>query len=118
MKSAKKTCGRKTPKKTLEYASDWITPNHWIQIGLTRSQVRAITRLGKRWRRLEAAGDDLRNRPCATMARYLISLALLNPEETQTKLEYLTRYMAAEGFNTLGVYCDHVMRAQEKPVRK
>jgi hypothetical protein len=48
------------------------------------------------------------------MARYLISLGLLNLEETQAKLVALTRYIDTEGFNSLGKYCDHVMRAQER----
>jgi hypothetical protein len=110
MKSAKKTYQRKAPAKALEYAGDWITGNYWIRIGLTNRQVRAITRLGKRWR--------FRKAPCATMARYLVSLALLSAKETQAKLEALTRYMEAEGFNSLGKYCDDVMLAQEKLVRK
>ena len=110
MKGVKKTCERKAPEKALECDGDWITGNYWIQVGLTNSQVRAITRLGKRWR--------VRKAPCATMARYLISLALLNPEDTQAKLEALTKYIEAEGFNSLGSYCDDVMRAQEKLGRK
>ena len=91
--------------EVLEHAGDMITGNHWIQIGLTRSQVRAITRLGKRW--------SIQKSPCATMARHLISLALLNLAETEAKLEALTRYIEAEGFHSLGTYCDDVMRAQE-----
>jgi hypothetical protein len=103
-------CRRKPPQKALESSGDWITGNYWIQIGLTNSQVRAITRLGKRW--------SIRERPCATMAKYLISLALLNPKETEAKLAALVRYIEAEGFNSLGCYCDDVMRAQEKLARK
>ena len=106
MKSAKKTCKRKAPAKALEYAGDEITGSYWIKIGLTNSQVRAITRLGKRW--------DIKKSPCASMARYLISLSLLNLDETQAKLVALTRYIKAEGFNSLGCYCDDVMRAQER----
>ena len=52
------------------------------------------------------------------MARHLISLGLLNLEETQTKLVALTKYMEVEGFNSLGVYCDQVMRTQERPGKK
>jgi hypothetical protein len=96
--------------KILERDGDWISGNHWIQIGLTKSQVRAITRLGKRW--------TIKKSPCATMARYLISLGLLNLEETHAKLVALTRYIEAEGFLTLGCYCDHVMRAQEPGAAK
>ena len=79
-------------------------------MGLTRSQVRAITRLGKRW--------SFQKSPCAMMARYLISLGLLNLEETHEKLVALTRYIEAEGFNSLGCYCDNVMRAQERLASK
>ena len=96
--------------EVLEYAGDMITGNHWIQIGLTRSQVRAITRLGKRW--------DIGKSPCATMARHLISLSLLNLPETEAKLVALTRYIKAEGFLSLGCYCDHLMRAQERLARR
>ena len=106
MKSAKTPCNPKAPAKARESASDWITGNYWIQIGLTKSQVRAITRLGKRWR--------IPKSPCATMARYLISLSLLNVEETFAKLEALTRYIEAEGFHSLGTYCDDVMKTQER----
>jgi hypothetical protein len=108
---------KRAPAKTavqrsevLEYAGDMLTGNHWIQIGLTRSQVRAITRLGKRW--------SIRKSPCATMARHLISLSLLNLAETEAKLEALTRYIKAEGFLSLGKYCNHVMRAQERLAKK
>jgi hypothetical protein len=48
------------------------------------------------------------------MARHLISLGLLNLEETNAKLAALLKYIEAEGFNTLGCYCDHVMRTQER----
>src|ERR1039457_455267 len=101
-----KTLARKAAQRNqvLECAGDMLTGNHWIQVGLTRSQVRAITRLGKRW--------SIRNAPCATMARHLISLGLLNLAETEAKLEALTRYIKAEGFLSLGCYCDHVMRSQ------
>ena len=107
-----KTLARKAAQRNqvLECAGDMLTTNHWIQVGLTRSQVRAITRLGKRW--------SIPNSPCATMARHLISLGLLNLEETQAKLGALTRYMKAEGFNSLGVYCDQVMRTQECLAKK
>jgi hypothetical protein len=52
------------------------------------------------------------------MARHLISLGLLNLEETQEKLVALTKYMEAEGFSSLGEYCDQVMRAQERLAKK
>ena len=108
LKPARRTLAKKTarPVQVLESDGDWITGNYWIKIGLTNSQVRAITRLGKRW--------TIRNSLCATMARYLISLSLLNLDETQAKLVALTRYIKAEGFNSLGCYCDDVMRAQER----
>jgi len=111
-KPARRTLAKKTarPVQVLESQGDWVTGNCWIKIGLTNSQVRAITRLGKRW--------TIRNSPCATMARYLISLSLLNLDETQAKLVALTRYIEAEGFQTLGTYCDHVMRAQERIGKK
>jgi hypothetical protein len=52
------------------------------------------------------------------MARYLISLSLLDLEDTQAKLVALTRYIEAEGFNTLGCYCDDAMRRQERLAKK
>jgi ribulose kinase len=112
LKPARRTLAKKTarPVQVLESAGDWITGDYWIKIGLTNSQVRAITRLGKRW--------NFRESPCATMARYLISLSLLNLEETQAKLVALTRYIEAEGFHSLGTYCDDVMRAQERMGKK
>jgi hypothetical protein len=106
MKCAKKPCKLAARQQALEYAGDWITGNYWIQVGLTKSQVRALTRLGK--------SGGIRKEPCATMARYLISLGLLNLKETQAKLDALTRYIAAEGFHSLGCYCDDVMRAQDR----
>jgi hypothetical protein len=107
-----KTLARKAAQRNqvLECEGDMLTGNHWIQVGLTRSQVRAITRLGKRW--------SIQKSPCATMARHLISLGLLNLEETQEKLVALTKYMEAEGFSSLGEYCDQVMRAQERLAKK
>jgi hypothetical protein len=112
LKTAHRTLAKKAVRRSqiLESEGDWIMGNYWIQIGLTNSQVRAITRLGKCW--------SVRKSPCATMARYLISLSLLNLEETQAKLGALTRYIEAEGFNSLGMYCDHVMRAQERLANK
>ena len=103
----KRALGR---EQILEVADDMIATNCYIKIGLTRSQVRAITRLGKRW--------SIRESPCATMARYLISLSLLDLEGTQAKLVALVRYIEAEGFHTLGHYCDHVMRRQERLAQK
>jgi hypothetical protein len=112
LKTAHRTLAKRAVRRrqVLEYEGDWITGNYWIKIGLTNSQVRAISRLAKRW--------SIRKSPCATMARYLISLPLLNLEETQAKLGALTRYIEAEGFNSLGMYCDHVMRAQERLANK
>src|ERR1035441_4235198 len=112
LKSAPLALAKKAVRRgqVLESSGDWITGNHWIQVGLTQNQVRAITRLGKRW--------SIQKSPCATMARYLISLGLLNLGQTQTKLETLTRYIEAEGFNSLGKYCDHVMRTQEQLANK
>ena len=106
VRTARRTLAKKAVRRgqVLECEGDCITGNYWIQIGLTKSQVRAITRLGKSW--------SIRGSPCATMARYLISLGLLNMEETQAKLVALARYIKAEGFQSLGHYCDHVMRAQ------
>jgi hypothetical protein len=111
-KTVHRTLAKKASRRcqNLECAGDDITGNYWIQIGLTNSQVRAITHLGKRW--------SIRGSPCATIARFLISLGLLNLEETQAKLVALTRYIKAEGFQSLGYYCDHVMRAQTLPVNK
>ena len=103
----KRALGR---EQILEVADDMIATNCYIKIGLTRSQVRAITRLGKRW--------SIQKSPCATMARHLISLSLLNLAETEAKLEALTRYIEAEGFHSLGTYCDDVMRAQERMGKK
>ena len=97
-------------RQILECEGDWITGNYWIQIGLTNSQVRAITRLGKRW--------SIRKSPCATMARYLISVSLLNMEAAETKLEALVKYMEDEGFPTLGMYCDRVMQMRERLAKK
>ncbi len=107
-----KTQARKAAQRNhaLECAGDMLTGNYWIQVGLTNSQVRAITRLGKRW--------SIPNAPCATLARHLISLGLLNLEETQAKLVALTKYMKAEGFHSLGVYCDQVMRTRERLAKK
>ena len=108
VKTARRTVAKKAVQRSqsLECDGDMIATNHWIQIGLTRVQVRAITRLGKRW--------SIPKSPCATMARRLISLSLLNLEETQAKLVALTKYIEAEGFHSLGCYCDRVMRAQER----
>jgi hypothetical protein len=112
LKPARRTPTKKTDRRgqVLEHNGDWFMGNYWIQIGLTNSQVRAITRLGKRWK--------IGKSPCATMARYLISLSLLNLEETQAKLEALWRYIEAEDFPSLGSYCERVMRAQERLARK
>jgi hypothetical protein len=108
VKTARRTLAKKAVQRSqsMECDGDMIATNHWIQIGLTRSQVRAITLLGKRW--------SIRKSPCATMARYLIALPLLNLEETQAKLVALTKYIEAEGFHSLACYCDHVMQAQEQ----
>ena len=112
VRTARRTLAKKAVRRgqVLECEGDCITGNYWIQIGLTKSQVRAITGMGKRW--------SIRGSPCATMARHLISLALLNLEDTEAKLKVLVRYIEAEGFNSLGCYCDHVMRAQTLPANK
>ena len=100
----------RTVKPTIrESEGDWITTNHWIQIGLLRSQVKALTLLGKRWSNSKS--------PCATAARLLISIGLLNEDETELKLNALISYMQAEGFGTLGKYCDGVMRAKEQSLK-
>lgn len=111
-KTARGTLAKKAVRRAqiMESASDWITGNYWIQIGLTKSQVRAITRMGKRW--------SIQKSPCATMARYLISLSLLNLKDTEAKLGALTKYIEAEGFSSLGCYCEDVMRAQERLAKK
>ena len=112
VRTARRTLAKKAVRRgqVLECEGDCITGNYWIQIGLTKSQVRAITRLGKSW--------SIRGSPCATMARYLISLCLLNLEDTQAKLVALTRYIKAEGFHSLGHYCDHVVQTQERLANK
>jgi hypothetical protein len=90
------------PAKIQEWAGDLIGTCYWIKIGLNRDVVRALTDLGKRW--------GISKSPCSEMARYLISLSVLNLGETEAKLLALTRYMEAEGFNSLGSYCWDAMR--------
>lgn len=85
----------------MEYSGDWIAGNCWVKIGLTRSQVKALTVFGKRW--------GCKTKPCSVMARHLISLALLHQEDTEAKLGALLNYIKAEGFHSLGSYCDHAM---------
>lgn len=100
------TAARQVKPTIRESEGDWITTNHWIQIGLLRSQVKALTRIGKRYL--------ISKSPCASAARLLISLALLNEDETESKLHALASYMKAEDFLTLGKYCEGVMRAKER----
>lgn len=90
----------------LERSGDWIVTNHWIQVGLTRAQVKLLTNLGKTW--------SLSKRPCAGMARHLIALALLDLEGTNARLRKLAQYLDAEGFNSLGLYCEGAMRPPRK----
>jgi hypothetical protein len=85
----------------MEESSDWITANYYVKIGLTRSQVKALTLFGKRW--------GCRKSPCAAMARYLVSLALIHQEDTEAKLAALLKYIEAEDFGTLGQYCDRAI---------
>jgi len=68
--------------------------------------VKALTRLGKSWTNSTS--------PCATAARFLICLGLLNEDETESKLDALFHYIKAEGFRTLGVYCDDMMRLKRQ----
>ena len=88
-----------------EYCGDWVTGNYWIKIGLTRNQVKALTRLGKNCSTSES--------PCAAAALLLISLGLLNEDDTISKSDAVVRYMKAEGFTTFGEYCQGAMRAKE-----
>jgi hypothetical protein len=87
--------------KIRESNSDLVWSNYWIKIGLTPNTVKALTALGKRF--------GCTKSPCAVTARYLISLALLRPADTEAKLGALLKYIDAEGFTTLGGYCDHAI---------
>jgi hypothetical protein len=109
MKPGKSATRPAKQKPILEHEGDMLTTNHWIQIGLLRSQVKALTRLGKRWSTSKS--------PCASAARILISLGLLNEDETESKLLAVGDYMKAEGFHTLGMYCEGVMRAKERAAK-
>ena len=100
---SKSGTGRKQRRPIIESEGDWVTANCWIKIGLTKLQVKTLTRLGREWSNSTS--------PCATAARLLISLGLLNIGETESKLDSLFRYMKAEGFMTLGCYCEGAMRA-------
>jgi hypothetical protein len=99
-KKRSKPIARKQP--ILESSGDDIEADFWIKVGLTISQVKVLTRLGKRW--------NARHAPCATMARHLISMALLNLGDTESRLSSLLKYIEAEGFLTLGTYCERTMR--------
>jgi hypothetical protein len=106
MKTAKSASNSLKQKPIREEDSDYITTNYYIKIGLTRGEVKALTRLGKSWTNSTS--------PCATAARFLICLGLLNEDETESKLDALFHYIKAEGFRTLGVYCDDMMRLKRQ----
>ena len=84
-----------------EEDSDLITANYYIKIGLTASQMKALTRIGK--------AHTNSTSPCAAAARALIALGLLNEAETKARLYKLGHYLKAEGFYSLGMYCDTAM---------
>jgi hypothetical protein len=104
-KQISKTIPRKRLESIAESSGDWVACNYWVKIGLTRDVAKALTRLGKHW--------FVRKSPCAEMARHLVSLAIINEEDTQNKLRAALKYAQAEGFTTFGMYCDGVMRARQ-----
>ncbi|GEM_PF-2814370 len=105
VKAGKPTTRRQQPKLIEEPSGDLARANYWVKVGLLQSQVKALTRLGKRWTNSKS--------PCTQAARLLISLGLLNEADTEAKLRVLANYMESEGFQTLGQYCAGPMRAKE-----
>jgi hypothetical protein len=71
--------------------------------------MKALTRIGKTC--------STSTSPCATAARLLISIGLLNEADTISKSNAIVRYMKAEDFTTFGTYCEGVMRAREAALK-
>jgi hypothetical protein len=98
---------KKTPSKrkrgtvVMEYSGDLITSNYWVKVGLTRNQVRALKALARKW--------NCRESPCAGIARHLVSLALIHIGDTERKMAALLKYIEAEGFHSLGSYCERAI---------
>ena len=116
MKTSKSTIPGKAGKAPLqlgphirEWVGDWSS-RYWIQIGLTKRQLKALTRLGKVW----SHSSD----PGGTAAAVLILLGLLHQDDAKSKLRSVLNYIKAEGFTTLESYCDDVIRAKARVQRR
>jgi hypothetical protein len=66
--------------------------NRWLNIGLTRNQVKLLSTLGKAWRIKEA--------PAATAARFLLCAALADLPRMKARLEAIEAYLNSEGFTS------------------
>jgi hypothetical protein len=101
--NAGKPKSRASKVKCVESAGSWIQGNHWIQLGLSRDQVRLITRLGKDYR--------FKEKPCAHMARQLIMMALINLPLIERSWNSTLKYCQAEDINV-----DHFLRDRAREV--
>lgn len=77
------------PSGQAEYAGSWVSTNYWLKIGLSKSQLALITKLGKQYR--------IKDKPAAQCARILIMLALANLEATEHTWRVIGAYAEAEG---------------------
>ena len=103
MKRGKSTATPTEQNPILEQESDWITANYYIKIGLTRTQVKALTRLGKRFLKCKS--------PCAQAARFLITIGLLAPKEAELRFATVLSQMQAGDFCSLGMFAESIMDA-------
>ena len=87
-----------------EYDADRIGSNYWINIGLPENVAKRLTILGKRFSNSSS--------PCATGARLLISAAMLHRKDTESNIAAMVHYILAEGFHSLGSYCEGAIPAQ------
>ena len=104
MKAGKSATKPTEQQPIREEARDWITGNYYIKIGLPRSQVKALTQLGKRFFR----GSS----PCAQAARFLITIGMLDPKEAELRFATVLSQMQAGEFHSLGNFWESMMHTK------
>jgi len=83
-------------------AGSWMGGDCWLKIGLSRAEVKLITRAAK--------GYKFEAQPTANMARRLLMMALLNLPKLEDDWRARYKYCQAEGID-LADYCEHQAKA-------
>ncbi len=103
------TAKAKPAPAEMEYAGNFMGGDTWLKIGLSRAEVKLITRAGKAYK--------FKKCPTASMVRRLVMMALLNLPALEESWNANVRYCEAEDIFDMTVFCEQRAAQVLKQIR-